>query len=52
MIASGYPEGHASVIKKVESKEGLSTAELKRLVELPEGLFVCSDEVLCQTYPA
>ncbi len=42
----GYPEGHLGVIKKVENETALSDTERSRLVTLPEGLFVCSDEVL------
>jgi hypothetical protein len=42
---TGYPEGHISVIKKVEDTSKLSESENSRLVTLPEGTFVCSDEV-------
>eukprot|EP00047_Mylnosiga_fluctuans_P001811 m.222012 g.222012 ORF g.222012 m.222012 type:complete len:333 (+) comp10693_c0_seq1:44-1042(+) len=41
---AGYPEGHISVIKPVADVEKLTASELTRLVTLPEGVFVCSDE--------
>ena len=44
-LPAGYPEGHPTVIKKVEAGRELSASEAKRLVKLDDGEYVCSDEV-------
>lgn len=42
---AGYPEGHPSVIKKVEAGRVLTASESKRVVTLDDGDYVCSDAV-------
>lgn len=43
LSVAGYPEGHPTVIKKVEEGQTLSASESKRLVKLDDGEYVCSD---------
>jgi hypothetical protein len=45
ICVAGYPEGHPTVIKKVEAGRTLSATEAKRVVTLDDGDYVCSDEV-------
>uniref|UniRef100_A0A7S1C6C6 Methylenetetrahydrofolate reductase (NAD(P)H) n=1 Tax=Bicosoecida sp. CB-2014 TaxID=1486930 RepID=A0A7S1C6C6_9STRA len=40
---AGYPEGHPSVINKVEEGRALSDAEKGRVVTMEDGEYVCSD---------
>jgi methylenetetrahydrofolate reductase (NADPH) len=41
---AGYPEGHPTVIKKVEEGRELTESEKTRVVTLEDGDYVCSDE--------
>ena len=41
----GYPEGHPEKIKKVEEGKQLSPSELKRVVTLEDGQYVCTVSV-------
>jgi len=40
---AGYPEGHPTVITKVDDPSMLSPAEKKRVVSRPDGEYVCKD---------
>ena len=40
---AGYPEGHPTVITRVEDTSTLSAAEKKRVVSRPDGAYVCRD---------
>jgi methylenetetrahydrofolate reductase (NADPH) len=40
---AGYPEGHPTVITKVEPGQALSDAERARLVTRKDGDYVCTD---------
>ena len=41
---AGYPEGHPTVIKKIEPGKVLSESETRRVVTLDDGEYVCFDD--------
>lgn len=43
LSVAGYPEGHPTVIKKIEPGRELSASEARRVVTLDDGEYVCSD---------
>ncbi|EGD79531.1 methylenetetrahydrofolate reductase [Salpingoeca rosetta] len=43
-LRGGYPEGHCGMIKKVEDGRELTETEKGRMVQMDDGIYVCSDE--------